>query len=60
VTSTAPAARSRVRSVHAGRVLRLLRDPALTRLLAVAVLVGLAVGSAPFLLPLVRWVVGLL
>jgi len=46
--------------VHAGRVLRLLRDPALTRLLAVAVVVGLAVGSAPFLLPLVRWVVGLL
>jgi hypothetical protein len=46
--------------VHAGPVLRLLRDPALTRVLAVAVVLGLAVGSAPFLLPLARWVFGLL
>ena len=43
-----------------GHVLRLLRDPALTRVLAVAVVVGLVVLSAPVLLPLVRWVLGLL
>jgi hypothetical protein len=43
-----------------GRVLRLLRDPALTRLLAAAIVVGLVVLSAPVLLPLVRWVFGLL
>jgi len=43
-----------------GRVLRLLRDPALTRLVAVAIVVGLVALSAPVLLPLVRWVLGLL
>jgi hypothetical protein len=43
-----------------GRVLRLLREPALTRLLAAAIVVGLVVLSAPVLLPLVRWVFGLL
>ena len=43
-----------------GRVLRLLRDPALTRLVAVAIVVGLLLLSAPVLLPLVRWVFGLL
>ena len=43
-----------------GRVLRLLREPALTRLLAAAIVVGLLVLSAPVLLPLVRWVFGLL
>jgi hypothetical protein len=41
-------------------VLRLLRDPALLRVVAVAVVVGLVAVSAPVLLPLVRWVVGLL
>ena len=46
--------------MHAGRVLRLLRDPALIRVLAVAVVVGLVAVSAPVLLPLVRWVLGLL
>ena len=43
-----------------GRVLRLLRDPALTRLVAVAIVVGLVALSAPVLFPLVRWVLGLL
>ena len=43
-----------------GPVLRLLRDPALTRLVAVAIVVGLIAVSAPVLLPLVRWVLGLL
>ncbi len=43
-----------------GCVLRLLRDPALTRLVAVAIVVGLVALSAPVLLPLVRWVFGLL
>jgi hypothetical protein len=43
-----------------GRVLRLLRDPALTRLIVVAIVVGLVALSAPVLLPLVRWVFGLL
>jgi len=41
-------------------VLRLLRDPALLRLVAVAVVVGLVAVSAPVLFPLVRWVVNLL
>ena len=50
----------RSRTGHAGRVLRLLRDPALLRVVAVAVVVGLVAVSAPVLLPLVRWVVGLL
>jgi hypothetical protein len=43
-----------------GRVLRLLRDPALIRVVAVAVVVGLVAVSAPVLLPLVRWVFDLL
>ena len=43
-----------------GRVLRLLRDPAVTRLLVVAIVVSLVALSAPVLLPLVRWVLGLL
>ena len=43
-----------------GRVLRLLRDPVFTRLLAAAIVVGLVALSAPVLLPLVRWVLGLL
>ena len=46
--------------MHAGRVLRLLRDPALIRLLAVVVVVGLVALSAPVLVPLVRVVLGLL
>jgi hypothetical protein len=41
-------------------VLRLLRDPALTRVLAVVVVVGLLALSAPVLLPLAGWVLGLL
>jgi hypothetical protein len=41
-------------------VLRLLRDPALIRVVAVTVVLGLLAVSAPVLLPLVRWVVGLL
>jgi hypothetical protein len=43
-----------------GRVLRLLRDPALTRLVAAVIVVGLVALSAPVLLPLVHWVFGLL
>ena len=43
-----------------GRVLRLLRDPVLTRLLAAALVVSLVALSAPVLLPLVRRVLGLL
>ena len=43
-----------------GRVLRLLRDPVLTRLVAAAIVVGLLALSAPVLFPLVRWVLGLL
>jgi hypothetical protein len=43
-----------------GRVLRLLRDPALTRLLAAVIVIGLVALSAPVLFPLVRWVLGLL
>ena len=43
-----------------GRVLRLLRDPALTRVVAVAIVIGLVALSAPVLFPLVRWVLGLL
>ena len=46
--------------MHAGRVLRLLRDPALIRLVAVAVVVGLVAVSAPVLFPLVHWVLALL
>ncbi len=49
-----------VRTGHAGWVLRLLRDPAILRVVAVAVVVGLVAVSAPVLLPLVRWLVGLL
>ncbi len=45
---------------HAGRVMRLLRDPAVTRVLAVAVVVGLIAASAPVLWPIVRWVIDLL
>jgi hypothetical protein len=41
-------------------MLRLLRDPALTRVVAVAVVVALVALSAPVLLPLVRWVLDLL
>jgi hypothetical protein len=41
-------------------VLRLLRDPALIRVVAVVIVVGLIALSAPVLLPLVRWVLGLL
>ena len=42
------------------RVLRLLRDPAVTRVLAAAVVVGLVAVSAPVLWPAVRWVLDLL
>jgi hypothetical protein len=41
-------------------VLRLLRDPALIRVVAVVIVVGLIALSAPVLLPLVRWVLELL
>jgi hypothetical protein len=41
-------------------VLRLLRDPALIRVVAVVIVIGLIALSAPVLLPLVRWVLGLL
>jgi hypothetical protein len=45
-------------------VLRLLRDPTLTRVLAVAVVLGLLAISAPVLLPVVnglgRWLLALL
>jgi hypothetical protein len=41
-------------------MLRLLRDPALTRVVAVAVVVALVALSAPVLLPVVRWVLDLL
>jgi preprotein translocase subunit Sec61beta len=40
--------------------MRLLRDPALTRVVAVAVVVGLLVVTAPVLLPVARWVFTLL
>ena len=46
--------------MHAGLVLRLLRDPGLTRVVAVAIVVGLVALSAPVLLPLAHWVLGLL
>jgi hypothetical protein len=45
---------------HAGRVLRLLRDPVVTRVLAVVVVVGLVAVSAPVLWPAVQWVIDLL
>jgi hypothetical protein len=60
VTTAAPAAYLVDAQCMLGSVLRLLRDPALTRVLAVAVVVGLVVLSAPVLLPLARWVIGLL
>jgi hypothetical protein len=41
-------------------VLRLLRDPAVTRVVAVVVVVGLIAVSAPVLWPVVRWVIDLL
>jgi hypothetical protein len=41
-------------------VLRLLRDPAVTRVLAVVVVVGLLAVSAPVLWPAVQWVIDLL
>jgi hypothetical protein len=41
-------------------VLRLLREPALTRVLAVTLLVSMVALSAPFFLPIVRWVFALL
>jgi hypothetical protein len=46
--------------VHAGGVLRLLRDPALIRVVAVAVVIALVALSAPVLLPAVHWVIDLL
>jgi hypothetical protein len=44
----------------AGGVLRLLRDPAVVRVVAFALVLGLVGITAPVLLPVVRWVVGLL
>jgi hypothetical protein len=41
-------------------MLRLLREPAVTGVLTVALLVAMVALSAPFLLPLVRWVIALL
>jgi hypothetical protein len=41
-------------------VLRLLRDPAVVRVVAFALVLGLVAITAPVLLPVVRWVVGLL
>ena len=41
---------------EAWAMLRLLRDPAVTGVLTVALLVAMVALSAPFLLPLVRWV----
>jgi hypothetical protein len=41
-------------------MLRLLREPAVTRLLAGTLLVTMVALSAPFLLPVVRWVLALL
>jgi hypothetical protein len=41
-------------------MLRLLREPAVTGVLTVALLVAMVALSAPFLLPLVRWVFTLL
>ncbi len=41
-------------------VLRLLRDPAVVRVVAGALVLGMVGITAPVLLPLVRWVVGLL
>jgi hypothetical protein len=41
-------------------MLRLLRDPAVVRLVAVAVVAGMVGITAPVLLPVVRWIVGLL
>jgi hypothetical protein len=41
-------------------MLRLLRDPAIVRLVAVAVVLGMVGITAPVLLPVVRWIVGLL
>jgi hypothetical protein len=41
-------------------VLRLLRDPALIRVVALALVVGLVAVTAPVLFPVVRWVVDLL
>ena len=38
----------------------MLRDPAVTRVLAAAVVVGLVAVSAPVLWPAVRWVLDLL
>jgi hypothetical protein len=45
---------------EARAMLRLLRDPALTRVLAVALLVSMFALSAPFFLPVVHWVLALL
>jgi hypothetical protein len=41
-------------------MLRLLREPALMRLLAVTLLVSMVALSAPFFLPVVHWVFALL
>jgi hypothetical protein len=56
----APVASSLDAQCMLGRVLRLLRDPALTRLVVAAIVVGLVALSAPVLLPLVHWVFALL
>jgi hypothetical protein len=41
-------------------MLRLLREPALMRVLAVTLLVSMVALSAPFFLPVVHWVLALL
>jgi hypothetical protein len=41
-------------------MLRLLRDRAITGLVSVTLLVAIVALSAPFLLPIVHWVFGLL
>jgi hypothetical protein len=41
-------------------MLRLLRDPAIVRLVAGAVVLGMVAITAPVLLPVVHWIVGLL
>jgi hypothetical protein len=41
-------------------MLRLLREPAVTGVVSVTLLVMMVALSAPFLLPMVHWVIGLL
>ena len=53
-------ARTWRRAWEAVAVLRLLRDPAVVRVVAFALVLGLVAITAPVLLPVVRWVVGLL